>query len=1360
MIRFPGPLTTLMLTLPAAALALPSDPRAWEAAPPLTADPAALLAASAAQAPREGSAVLELLEEHLIRVDEGGRKEIRYRYVFRVDQESAIDSWGSVSAEWSPWYEARPEIRARVITPDGQVHLLDPKTIGEYGADDPGSDVYGDRKHLRGPLPKLQKGAIAEVSFLYREVEAFSKVGAAGGIPLAQNVPVVHTRAEIRVPASSPLKIKLYAMDNLRPTTRTADGWTTVSLELGFQESYATQEANLPLDKARRPSLAYATAPSWSAVAREYAEIVARQTKDADLAAWVARATEGATTRNEKIARILDRLHKDVRYTGIEFADAAIVPVRPAEALRRGFGDCKDKSTLLVCLLRTAGIPAEVALLKSGTRPDVDPDLPGSSSFNHAIVYVPGPEPLWIDATADLAHPGQALLGVEGRLALVAAQDTTALSRIPEIRAEDNRQREVREVRFADHGPGTIDETTYAWGMFEARLRSGYVREEDKKIRENLLDYAKSNFSAKNLGKVSYTELRDLSKPFVLQLEMLEASSASIDQTNAAVSVNPWSLVSGIQKVLKEGVEEGKEDVPRRGPLVFPEPYVKELSYLIPTPPGYVPAVLPEDRTLTFGPAALHLHYAVRDDGVVVADAKVDTGRRLWTAAEVDAGLKALKAYGDEKVPQVIFNQVGEAHLAAGRIKEAIAEFRRLAEAIPGKASPHTRVARAYLAAGLGEAARDEAHRAIQLEPTSSLAQETLGWVLEHDQVGRRFAKGWDLPGAVAAYRKAKTLEPMSYSVRGDLAILLEHNAEGLRYGPGADLDASIREYEGIRRDLKNHDLDNNLVLTLAKRGRFADCLGLARSLPSSTIRDMWLVASLVNLQGVEAALKESSRVITDAKTRRTALVNAADELVHLRKYPEATRLLLEGANGSDQMSQLRTRAELIGRARQVEPAPQDVKDPASLVRQFLIALLRPSGKVDQIRAFYSPAQAEYITEAKGKEILAALGGALRGIDLPSEALADLTLSLAQVTAEGDDQKGHRIRIRGLDNYSQTFFVTRTEAGYRLVGTSDAPESMALEAKWLAAHGKLAQARAWLDQARQLVASPPADDPLAGPMFPRFWTKGQEADEQAVLVAASLLLAGEKDVRVTPILEKARREAKDPLTADRLDAALLMDSLKDRNGSGSLESAERLARAYPGSTTASVLKMGALLGHKRWEEALAYLEGQLREHPGFLPFQAGRYEALKGLGRRAAIEKELLAQVDQGSATPTEFNNLAWSQVVRGTVTERTLELVRTATQGTARNSASLHTLSTILAELGRTTEAKEALVQEIELQGLDKPGTNEWYVLGRIAEHLGAGDAAKVCYDRSIALRASGEPEDEDSCAALAARRLKRMKQ
>jgi hypothetical protein len=72
--------------------------------------------------------------------------------------------------------------------------------------------------------------------------------------------------------------------------------------------------------------------------------------------------------------------------------------------LQRGYGDCKDKSVLLMTLAREVGIETRLALLRSTVTGEFIKELP-FLQFNHAIVYVPRQEGLdagfFLDATPD-----------------------------------------------------------------------------------------------------------------------------------------------------------------------------------------------------------------------------------------------------------------------------------------------------------------------------------------------------------------------------------------------------------------------------------------------------------------------------------------------------------------------------------------------------------------------------------------------------------------------------------------------------------------------------------------------------------------------------------------------------------------------------------------------------------------------------------------------------------------------------------------------------------------------------------------------------------------------------------------------
>ena len=206
-----------------------------------------------------------------------------------------------------------------------------------------------------------------------------------------------------------------------------SNGRVTLTFDVGPIEGIDSREPYLPPDAVRFPIVAFATGASWQNIAAAYGKIVDDFSGSAAVKSVVDPLIAGKNSDAEKEAAIVDYLDREVRYTGIEFGEAALVPHDPAETLAKKYGDCKDKATLLVVMLRSAGIPANVVLLSVEARIDVPADLPGMGMFDHAIVYVPGKNPLWIDATDRYAQLGQIPMGDQGRLALIAAATTTAL---------------------------------------------------------------------------------------------------------------------------------------------------------------------------------------------------------------------------------------------------------------------------------------------------------------------------------------------------------------------------------------------------------------------------------------------------------------------------------------------------------------------------------------------------------------------------------------------------------------------------------------------------------------------------------------------------------------------------------------------------------------------------------------------------------------------------------------------------------------------------------------------------------------------------------------------------------------------
>src|SRR5262249_2912076 len=146
---------------PKAAAAAPGVAEPWEGAP-FAGDPAAIARAAARFAGHDGEPVVVLLSEQRYAVEADGRETASHRLGYRILSAGADPSWSTVERHGAPWHQARPEVRARVITPEGVAHSLDPGVLTESGEVQEGPDIFGDGRVLRGPLPATGPGAVVE----------------------------------------------------------------------------------------------------------------------------------------------------------------------------------------------------------------------------------------------------------------------------------------------------------------------------------------------------------------------------------------------------------------------------------------------------------------------------------------------------------------------------------------------------------------------------------------------------------------------------------------------------------------------------------------------------------------------------------------------------------------------------------------------------------------------------------------------------------------------------------------------------------------------------------------------------------------------------------------------------------------------------------------------------------------------------------------------------------------------------------------------------------------------------------------------------------------------------------------------
>jgi len=139
---------------------------------------------------------------------------------------------------------------------------------------------------------------------------------------------------------------------------------------------------------------------SWKDV-NEWAQNVFSLKKNPKLDDVFVEVFTGNETTEQKISKLIDYVQDDIRYMGIESGIGSIKPFSPEQVAKQRFGDCKEKSLLLVWLLKNIGIEkAYPALVNTHLENELDAYLVSNQIFNHCIVtFEYNNETYWVDPT-------------------------------------------------------------------------------------------------------------------------------------------------------------------------------------------------------------------------------------------------------------------------------------------------------------------------------------------------------------------------------------------------------------------------------------------------------------------------------------------------------------------------------------------------------------------------------------------------------------------------------------------------------------------------------------------------------------------------------------------------------------------------------------------------------------------------------------------------------------------------------------------------------------------------------------------------------------------------------------------------
>jgi len=1280
----------------------------------------------AAQPPARGdvTAPVEiLLDDVHYRFDDEGAHASQFRRVFVVRHPAGAEPLRSMAAPYAPWFEKKPIIRARVIHPSGKVHWLRASDVKDVGGLSEEGALITDRRQVVAMLPRFVPGTVVEVVTEMAEWRPYFAAGTVQKALLSRTLPTRRVRVSLDVPQAFPFRFSVRGL-NLQPTLHRQDGRVVRVFDVEHPPAPPALEPMAPAHQPRTSFVAFSTGKSWNHIARAYAAFVddALATDGSSPLVSGFSSLKGASVdkRKQVVETLLLRLRRRVKYTGLELGEAAVLPHSTQQILQRGLGDCKDQSTLLVEALRALDVDAHVALLRTAPDPEVPPHLPGVGLFNHAIVFVRGEEgqaDWWIDPTYVVSGAVDVPANLQGRRALVAADDTQRLRTITRRAADTNRYVEVREIHLQDQAPAQVLETTRAEGTIAHALRQFFASREDAALEQNFTAYVKRTYGASTLTHMEQPQAHAFDEPFWLRLETDDAMAYRVDEVEGSLRLAPDMSWGFLPRFVVEA------DAPRALPLWLREPHHAEVVVRLHLPPGYRFGPLPRGMRKQLSDAYVARDVRLVDDDLLEVRYVVHTGEGRFSASRATAFADVLRDFRQASRVRVSYRHDAAVALRDGQLVDAIALLQASADREPWHAAHHERLATALLQVGLGAAAKQAARQAVDAAPQRARAHMLLGWSLLHDDLGRLLHVGMDKTAAEHALVEAQRLAPRHPGIDAQLGLLHLHGSLGGAMASDADLERAVAHLSRFRERTDDEAFDVHLARAMLRLGRFADATDVLTSSKAKG-RMPLLIAAIAAHKGAPAAAALVDHLTHDDDERQNWLLGAARELPAARLYAPAADVLVFAAQITDDVEHQRVWRQRSRRLRRVSTAEDCLRDASGEQRMLLthVAKTLSTERIADARARRHEGQLLTARRAasfadKADRFMAFADE--EGLSLPF--IRDTTVCQMDVHVEHHTPDGAR-RVSRLTpdepvvGVGGAWWVVDDDDGVRLLPPG--PEADAFVAR----HALRAVTRGddhavafWLSEAPK----PPAELVTS-------------SKQRSALQVVALKHRAGLQVRI---------DAFDAEIRDWLLWQAMSDGDIDLHSAGFHVDTERLLSR----------------GEVDRVEQMAQL--RLAEHVGDAEAMERLAQASLHRGDIAAGQALLRRLTQRQGKNPARLNALAWNRLFlksSGGLDDAIGNALMANAMTDFSSSEHLRTLATLFAESGRHEEALEVLAKSVDARALGALRPEDHYILGRVAERLGLLRAAKDAY-----LQVKKPTElPELSAWSLAQHRLKALRQ
>ncbi len=409
-------------------------------------------------APAAGQARRSLVDLQVTTVFPNGLASRFHQVVYQP----LTDASAAASREYDFVYETDSEavqVRvARVYRKDGSIEDATESGAGAM-ADDPSMAMYTSARSYYVRFPRIEPGDVVELQYRVEDIAPRNAFADYFGevVYMQSSEPVARSEYVLITPKSRTFYFNEPHVPGLQRTENDGPGGTHVFHFLATDVPAVKEEPLQPPWTEVLGHVHVSTYKSWEEMDRWYWGLIKDQLVPDDEVRRLAESlTKGLKDDRAKARAIYDYVSQKTRYVALEFGIHGFKPYRCAQIFARGFGDCKDKATLIVTMLRALGIQATPVVVRTANKGDIEPSPASLAPFDHMIAYVPSLD-VYLDGTAEYTGELELPAMDRGALALQVNEGAAKLVHLPDPPATDSVSEHKVDATVAADGSAQLD---------------------------------------------------------------------------------------------------------------------------------------------------------------------------------------------------------------------------------------------------------------------------------------------------------------------------------------------------------------------------------------------------------------------------------------------------------------------------------------------------------------------------------------------------------------------------------------------------------------------------------------------------------------------------------------------------------------------------------------------------------------------------------------------------------------------------------------------------------------------------------------------------------------------------------------